>query len=282
MSPSPDFSPAALAETLLCDWEAHARPTPTPAYQAARVGLLARLTEFSALLLRPDDINLNADDARAVLRPATAFRLGRAATTGPARAARLGSLLAANLPLFPPAAAPATLRPVVAVLSLQSGPAQELEMDELTEITETVQQTILTPEVEMIFGHGISSEAEDATLLAWLLVGYAAAVPVAGPVGAPVVAPTPKAAPPPAADGRDPAFAEAAHLLVRHQHGSSSLLQRVLHLGYNRTCRLMEQLAQAGIVGPRQAGKQAGVPVLIADEAALMRHLAQLPPLAAE
>lgn len=170
--PFAPLPPAALAEKLLAEWEARLRPVPTPAYQTARAHLLAQLTGFSALLLRPDDINLDADDVRAVLRRATAFRLGHASTTGPNRAARLAPLLAANLQLFPPAAAPETLQPMVALLSLQSGPAQELEMDELTEIVETVQQTLLTPEVEMIFGHGISPEAEDAGLLAWLLVGY--------------------------------------------------------------------------------------------------------------
>ncbi|WP_210516114.1 hypothetical protein [Hymenobacter terricola] len=174
-------TPAALAETLLCDWEALAQPTSTLAYQTARLRLLVQLTEFSALLLRPDDVNIDPDDARAPLRHATAFRLGRAEATGPHRAARLCPLLAANLLCFPPIAPPPGLQPIAALLSLQSGLYHELEMDELTEIVGAVQQTILTQEVEMIFGHGISPEAEEAELLVWLLVGYAAAEETAVP-----------------------------------------------------------------------------------------------------
>ena len=49
---------------------------------------------------------------------------------------------------------------------------------------------------------------------------------------------------------RDVLFEEAAHLLVLHQQGSTSLIQRKLKLGYNRAGRLIDQLEAAGIVGP--------------------------------
>ena len=179
--PSDNSAPATLAETLLREWETSACPTSTPAYQAARPRVLARLTEFSALLLRPDDINIDPNDARATLRRATAFRLGRASASGPTRAARLLPLLTADLIPFSPVTPPPGLRPITALLSLQSHLGHELEMNELTEIVETVQQTILTPAVEMIFGHGISPEIEEAALQVWLLVGYAAAEDTAAP-----------------------------------------------------------------------------------------------------
>ncbi len=51
---------------------------------------------------------------------------------------------------------------------------------------------------------------------------------------------------------RDELFEEAAKLLVMHQQGSVSLLQRKLKLGYNRAGRLIDQLFTAGIVGPYQ------------------------------
>ena len=51
---------------------------------------------------------------------------------------------------------------------------------------------------------------------------------------------------------RDELFEEAAKLVVRHQQGSVSLLQRKLKLGYNRAGRLIDQLFSAGIVGPYQ------------------------------
>ncbi len=54
---------------------------------------------------------------------------------------------------------------------------------------------------------------------------------------------------------RDSLFADAARLIVTHQQGSTSLIQRRMKLGYNRAGRLMDQLEQAGIVGPNQGSK---------------------------
>lgn len=48
---------------------------------------------------------------------------------------------------------------------------------------------------------------------------------------------------------RDSLFEDAARLIVQHQTGSTSLLQRRMKLGYNRAGRLMDQLEIAGIVG---------------------------------
>lgn len=48
---------------------------------------------------------------------------------------------------------------------------------------------------------------------------------------------------------RDELFEEAAHLVVRHQQGSVSLLQRRLKVGYSRAARLIDELEAAGIVG---------------------------------
>lgn len=53
----------------------------------------------------------------------------------------------------------------------------------------------------------------------------------------------------------DPLFREAAELIVTHQSGSTSLIQRKFSLGYNRAGRLMDQLEKAGIVGPAQGSK---------------------------
>jgi DNA segregation ATPase FtsK/SpoIIIE, S-DNA-T family len=53
----------------------------------------------------------------------------------------------------------------------------------------------------------------------------------------------------------DPMFEEAARVVVRHQQGSVSLLQRRLKLGYSRAARIVDQLEQAGIVGPSEGSK---------------------------
>ena len=54
---------------------------------------------------------------------------------------------------------------------------------------------------------------------------------------------------------KDPLFDDAARLIVTHQQGSTSLIQRKFSIGYNRAGRLMDQLEKAGIVGPAQGSK---------------------------
>jgi S-DNA-T family DNA segregation ATPase FtsK/SpoIIIE len=73
---------------------------------------------------------------------------------------------------------------------------------------------------------------------------------------------------------RDDMFDEAARLIVRHQQGSTSLIQRKLKLGYNRAGRLIDQLEAAGIVGPFEGSKAREV--LVQDEYVLEQLLNEL------
>ena len=73
---------------------------------------------------------------------------------------------------------------------------------------------------------------------------------------------------------RDPLFDEAARLIVVHQQGSTSLIQRKFSIGYNRAGRLMDQLEAAGIVGPVQGSKPREV--YISDEYSLEKLLDSL------
>lgn len=54
---------------------------------------------------------------------------------------------------------------------------------------------------------------------------------------------------------RDELFVDAAKLIVRHQQGSVSLLQRRLKVGYSRAARLVDELEAAGVVGPFDGSK---------------------------
>ena len=62
----------------------------------------------------------------------------------------------------------------------------------------------------------------------------------------------------------DPLFEEAARLIVIHQQGSTSLIQRKFSIGYNRAGRLMDQLEHFGVVGPARGSKPREV--MITDE----------------
>jgi S-DNA-T family DNA segregation ATPase FtsK/SpoIIIE len=73
------------------------------------------------------------------------------------------------------------------------------------------------------------------------------------------------------ASERDPMFEEAARLIVMHQQGSTSLIQRKLKLGYNRAGRIIDQLEAANIVGPFEGSKAREV--LIPDEYSLEQFL---------
>jgi S-DNA-T family DNA segregation ATPase FtsK/SpoIIIE len=54
---------------------------------------------------------------------------------------------------------------------------------------------------------------------------------------------------------RDKLFREAAEVVVHHQQGSTSLLQRRLKVGYGRAARIIDQLHAAGILGPPDGSK---------------------------
>lgn len=73
---------------------------------------------------------------------------------------------------------------------------------------------------------------------------------------------------------RDGLFNDAARLVVIHQQGSTSLVQRKFSIGYNRAGRIMDQLESAGIVGPPDGSKPRQV--LYPDEYNLEQFLNQL------
>jgi S-DNA-T family DNA segregation ATPase FtsK/SpoIIIE len=76
------------------------------------------------------------------------------------------------------------------------------------------------------------------------------------------------------ANERDPLFEDAARLIVMHQQGSTSLVQRKLKLGYNRAGRIIDQLEAAGIVGPFEGSKAREV--LYPDSMALEQFLGDI------
>ncbi len=56
-------------------------------------------------------------------------------------------------------------------------------------------------------------------------------------------------------EDRDELFRQAAEIVITHDSGSTSLLQRRLKIGYGRAARIIDQLHHAGIVGPAEGSK---------------------------
>lgn len=73
---------------------------------------------------------------------------------------------------------------------------------------------------------------------------------------------------------RDALFDDAARLVVAHQQGSTSLIQRKFSIGYNRAGRIVDQLEAAGVVGPFEGSKARQV--LFPDEFSLEQYLRSL------
>ncbi|UCF18319.1 MAG: hypothetical protein JSU87_10190 [Gemmatimonadota bacterium] len=68
-----------------------------------------------------------------------------------------------------------------------------------------------------------------------------------------------------APEDRDPLFRRAAEVVIQHQQGSTSLLQRRLKIGYGRAARIVDQLEHAGIVGPSEGSKPREVLISLQD-----------------
>jgi S-DNA-T family DNA segregation ATPase FtsK/SpoIIIE len=75
-------------------------------------------------------------------------------------------------------------------------------------------------------------------------------------------------------DDLDSFFEDAAEIIVNHQQGSASLLQRKLKLGYNRAGRIIDQLEATGLIGPHRGSKARDV--LIPDVLGLEQFLNNL------
>jgi S-DNA-T family DNA segregation ATPase FtsK/SpoIIIE len=75
-----------------------------------------------------------------------------------------------------------------------------------------------------------------------------------------------------ALEERDELFFQAARVVVEHDQGSTSLLQRRLKVGYSRAARILDQLERSGIVGPPEGTKPREVRVTLDELEAYEAH----------
>ena len=59
----------------------------------------------------------------------------------------------------------------------------------------------------------------------------------------------------PDGDDRDVHFIDAGRLIIDKDKASIGMLQRTFKIGFNRAARIMDQLAEAGVVGPEEGTK---------------------------
>src|SRR5579859_7838613 len=79
-----------------------------------------------------------------------------------------------------------------------------------------------------------------------------------------------------ASDPHDPLFEDAARLVIEKQNGSVSFLQRQQSIGYARAARILDELHQAGIIGPAEGAKPRDI--LFPSYEAFLKSQSPLPP----
>ena len=164
-------APAELAEALLREWELRTQPTRTASYALRRPQLIQQMTELSRTILG-QELNLDADDLRYILRQSHTLRIGTATAAGPDRASRLIDSVFANAPVSLPDQ-PDAESAVIALLLITTCPEQDVDMDELVVVTEHLQSQ-LGSDTELLFGHQTHRELPFGVMQVWMLAGYAA------------------------------------------------------------------------------------------------------------
>ena len=66
-------------------------------------------------------------------------------------------------------------------------------------------------------------------------------------------------------DGRDVYFGDAGRFIIEKERASIGLLQRQFKIGFNRAARIMDQLEEAGVVGPEEGTKPRRILLSLAE-----------------
>ena len=72
--------------------------------------------------------------------------------------------------------------------------------------------------------------------------------------------------------GRDDYFFEAAKFVIEKEKASTSMLQRMFKIGFNRAARIMDQLYEAGVVGDEEGTKPRRVLMTLSELEQMMNN----------
>ena len=143
----PDSETSLYPAHLLAQWERVRSADLTQVTPELRTAFNQFVAE---VLSDTQETNLELADVQDVLRRAVGLTIGRAEASGPGR----GQQALQEAYQTAQAVGPGTASQGQILILLQSRPDAELEMDELTNITETMWRNA-GPEWELVFGHGI-------------------------------------------------------------------------------------------------------------------------------
>ncbi|GAB3571471.1 cell division protein FtsZ [Hymenobacter daeguensis] len=166
------------------------------AFAKADTVLTTAAKSIAEIITVTADVNVDFEDVKTVMKDSGAAVMGSSVTEGENRARRAAEE-ALNSPLLNNTDIHGAQR---ILLSIMSGVEHELEMDELTEITDYIQEKA-GQDAEMIFGHGVDDTLGQSIRVTVIATGFAReahsiTTPAAGASAEPVVAPAPVAAAP--------------------------------------------------------------------------------------
>jgi cell division protein FtsZ len=162
------------------------------AFAKADTVLTTAAKSIAEIITVTSDVNVDFEDVKTVMKDSGAAVMGSSITEGENRARRAAEE-ALNSPLLNNTDIRGAQR---ILLSIMSGDQAELEMDELSEITEYIQGKA-GEDAEMIFGHGIDETLGQSIRVTVIATGFAREAHTINANGRPTTAPEPVAAPEP-------------------------------------------------------------------------------------
>jgi len=123
---------------------------------------------IAEIITVPGYVNVDFEDVKTVMKDAGAAVMGSAHTSGDSRARRAAEM-ALNSPLLNNQNINGAQK---ILLSIMSGEGAELQMDELSDITDYIQE-FAGDEAEVIFGHGVDADLGEEIRVTVIATGFA-------------------------------------------------------------------------------------------------------------
>ena len=229
------------------------------AFAKADTVLTTAAKSIAEIITVTSDVNVDFEDVKTVMKDSGAAVMGSSITEGERRAHRAAEE-ALNSPLLNNTDIQGAQK---ILLSIMSGPDHELEMDELTEITEYIQDKA-GQDAEMIFGHGVDESLGQSIRVTVIATGFARAPSSISSTAAAVPAASADAAPTGQEQPQTPPSAVGAGFTVPTFGAAPAATSRTVH-------ELNGSTAAAGPLPASANSSTPSGPTLVAGNAATTR-----------